>query len=278
MNSRQYRIVENTLKQLIAEAPAQETDNAASDADVLFTPAEEKFLGKFDARGVVQLGVIYNISDVGIQEFIARSGKDLNITPGILLSLLRSKTIKLVPYGGTGRNENHTIELQLSLDDIKGLGAEEKKNIEAGTASSGAPAADAAAPPEPDMSVTGPENAWVVRYGNILSESANIVKQVLSESNKKTKKAETINDKIKKTADLVKKSRVLQRLPKEYLQHMDQVIHMMGKKTKTAHEKERIIADVLDVLQVKLKLTPKEITKSYEFHKTQKRLQKFLDK
>ena len=44
MNTRLNRIVENTLKQLINEAPAQETDNAGVDsADSLFTPAEEKF-------------------------------------------------------------------------------------------------------------------------------------------------------------------------------------------------------------------------------------------
>ena len=192
MNSRQYRIVENTLKQLIAEAPAQETDNITSDSTAVFTPAQEKFLGKFDAYGTEHIGVIYSVSDVGIQEFIARSGKDLNITPGTLLSLLRSKAIKIVPYGGWGRNDNYTIELQLSLDDIAGMGAEDKKNIEAGSAAAGG----APPPPMPEPPAPAPENAWVVRYGDILSESAQIVKDLFIKTNKKS---ETITEKIKKT-------------------------------------------------------------------------------
>ena len=138
MNSRLDRIVENTLKQLINEAPAQETDNAPSDNnDSLFTPAEKKFLGKFDAYGTNHLGIIYSISDIGIREFITRSGKELNITPGILLSLLKQGIVKLVPYTGFGRNDDYTIELQLSLNDVKGLGAEDKEKIETGTSGGG---------------------------------------------------------------------------------------------------------------------------------------------
>ena len=271
MDKRLYRIVETTLKQLIQEAPAQETDNASKDsADSLYTPAEEKFLGKFDAYGTTHIGVVYSISDVGIQEFIGRSGKDLNLTPGILLSLLRSKTIKLVPYGGLGRDDNYTIELQLSLDDVKGLGAEDKKNIEAGSSGGGAGAGDTGMPepapaPEP---APGPENAWFMKYGTILHESVTIAKTILTEKSKKSAKK----------SDPIEKTRVLQKLPKDYIRHMDRIIQLMDKKTKTKHEKERIIADVLDILQLKMKLTPAEIKKSFEFHKSQKRLQKFLDK
>ena len=87
-------IVEYTLKIMITEAPEQETDNSpGSAADSPFTPAEERFLGKFDAYGTQQLGIIYSISDIGIREFIGRSGKDLNVTPGILLGLLRNNII-----------------------------------------------------------------------------------------------------------------------------------------------------------------------------------------
>ena len=124
-------VIKHTLKKMLTEAPAQETDNAQSDSvDSLFTPAEEKFLGKFDAYGSRHLGIIYSISDIGIREFIERSGKDLNITPGILLNLLKNKIIKFVPYTGWGRNNDYTIELQLSLDDVKGLGAGDKEKIE----------------------------------------------------------------------------------------------------------------------------------------------------
>jgi len=266
MNTRQYRIVENTLKQLIAEAPAQETDNAASDATVLFTPAEEKFLGKFDARGVKHLGVIYNISDVGIQEFIARSGKDLNVTPGILLSLLRSKMIKLVPYGGTGRNENYTIELQLSSNDIKGLGADEKKDIESGTASSGA--APAPEPPAP-----APEVAWVVKYGDILSESAQIVKNILTKTNKNS---ETITEKIKKTAIAVKKINEFHELPLHYRQFMEQIVTKLHKNYKLNKSSELIIAEVLNILSDRMKITISDIKQSYKLHESVKKFQKFL--
>ena len=52
----------------------------------------------------------------------------------------------------------------------------------------------------------------------------------------------------------------------------------MDKKTKNTNEKERIVADVLDNLQVNFKLTPKNIRQSYEMHKNQKKLQNMLKK
>lgn len=173
-------IIRATLKQMVTEqAEAQadgqesaiETDNAPSSAvDSPFTPAEERFLGKFDAFGSTHLGIIYSPSITGIREFVARSGKDLNVTPGILLSLLRKKIIKLVPYTGFGRNDDYTIELQLSLDDVKGLGSADKEKAEKGSTASGAPAGGgmdmgaAAGPP--------PENAGYIPSGTLLEEAA----------------------------------------------------------------------------------------------------------
>ena len=46
------------------------------------------------------------------------------------LNLLKNKVIKIVPYTGFGRNTDYTLELQLSLDDVAGLGAEDKEKIE----------------------------------------------------------------------------------------------------------------------------------------------------
>jgi anthranilate phosphoribosyltransferase len=46
----------------------------------------------------------------------------------------------------------------------------------------------------------------------------------------------------------------------------------------TSSQKERLIADILDNLQVNLKLTPKQVKQSFEFHKDQKRLNKYLEK
>ena len=151
-----------------AAATPLETDNAPSDAkDSPFTPAEERFLGKFDAYGSKHLGILYSTSDAGVREFIARSGKELNISPGILRSLFRKKIIKFVPYTGFGRNDDYTIELQLSLDDVKGLGKADQGKAETGAQASGAAPAGGGAPPPP------PENAGVIRTGNVISESLN---------------------------------------------------------------------------------------------------------
>jgi hypothetical protein len=258
MNTRLNRIVENTLKQLINEAPAQETDNAGVDtADSLFTPAEEKFLGKFDAYGTQHLGIIYSITDIGIREFITRSGKELNVTPSILLNLLKQGIVKLVPYAGYGRNDDYTIELQLSLNDVKGLGAEDKKNIEAGTAGGGG-----ATPPGGEApAMPGPENAWVVKYGDILRESVDVTRRVITETPAKTVKTANIAG-----------------LPKDYIRHMERIIETIDKTIKTPTKRARIIAEVLDVLRIKMQLTPNEIQKSYEFHKSQKKLQNYLNK
>lgn len=254
-------IIEQSLQRILAEAPATRvTDNAPSDSpDSPFTPAEEKFLGKFDANGSKHLGIIYSPSDIGIREFMARSGADLNVSVGTLLNLIRNKIIKIVPYTGFGRNTDYTLELQLSLDDVAGLGAEDEKEIEAGSEASGAPAPGAEAPQ--------PELAWVVKYGDILSESANIAKTLINEA--KSTKSDT--------KVYVDKSRILKRLPKDYVRQLERIIGMMMKKTKTNHDKERLIADILDNLQVNFDLSAKHIRQSYEFHKTQKRLQKVIE-
>lgn len=254
-------IIEQVLKTMIHEAPAAETDNAPRDAvDSPFTPAEEKFLGKFDAHGSKHMGIIYSPSDIGIREFMARSGADFNASPEIILSLIRSGVIKIVPYTGFGRNTDYTMELQLSLDDVKGLGAKDKEAIEAGSSAGGA--APGAMPPEPGLEV-----AWVVKYGDILKESATIAKSIISETAKKPKSKVYAN-----------KSRILSRLPKDYIRQLERVIDMLIKKTKTTHEKERVIADVLDNLQANFDLSAKHIRQSYEFHKNQKRLQKEIEK
>lgn len=258
-------IIEQVLKTMIQEAPAAETDNAPRDAaDSPFTPAEEKFLGKFDAHGSRHMGIIYSPSDIGIREFIARSGADFNASPEIILSLIRIGLLKIVPYTGFGRNTDYTMELQLSLDDVKGLGAKDKEAVEAGSAAGGA--APGAMPEEP-MPEPGPEVAWVVKYGDILTESATIAKSLINETTKKSKS--------KVYAD---KSRILNRLPKEYIRQLERIIDMLIKKTKTAHDKERVIADVLDNLQANFDLSAKHIRQSYEFHKNQKRLQKEIEK
>lgn len=262
-------IVENiiitTFEKLISEQAAAtsnlETDNAESDtAGFLFTPAEERFLGKFDAYGTRHLGIIYSLSDAGIREFIARSGKDLNATPEILLNLYKQGIIKFVTYTGWGRNDDYTIELQLSLNDVKGLGAADKEKIEKGSSASGAGAAGA----------PGPEVAWVVKYGDILQESAKILQKQLLNTISEAKKSDV--------EVFIDKSRMLRHFPKEFIRDLTRIINRIDKKMHTSSQKERLIADILDNLQVNLKLTPKQIKQSYEFHKDQKRLNKYLEK
>jgi len=258
-------IVITTLKQLISEQAAAasklETDNAESDAaGFLFTPAEERFLGKFDAYGTRHLGIIYSLSDIGIREFISRSAKDLNVTPDILLKLYKQGIIKFVPYGGWGRNDDYTIELQLSLNDVKGLGAADKEKVEKGSNAAGAPGP--AAP--------GPELAWVVKYGDVLHESAKIAKNLLNNTLAEAKKSDV--------DVFVDKSRTLRQFPKEFIRDLKRIISRIDKKMHTTSQKERLIADILDNLQVNLKLDSKNIKQSYEFHKDQKRLNKMLQK
>ena len=261
-------IIKHALKSLKeqVEPVAKETDNAKSDAeDSPFTPAEEKFLGKFDAYGTTHIGIIYSLSDIGIREFITRSSADLNISPDILISLLRKKTIKLVPYTGWGRNNDYTIELQLSLDDVKGLGAQDKAKAETGSTASGAASSPSATPEPPPP---GPEVSWVIPYGELIKESTTIAKQLIVEKSKKKSPDATI---------YVDKSRILKRLPKGYITQLERIIDMMGKRAHTAHEKQRLVADILDNLAVNLNLTDKQIRKSFEFYKNQNKLKSVID-
>jgi hypothetical protein len=255
-------IILNTLQDIISEQekPKLELDNAPSEAsESPFTPAEEKFLGKFDAYGTRHLGIIYSISDIGVREFISRSGKQLNCTPEILLNLIRNNIVKIVPYTGWGRNNDYTIELQLSLDDVKGLGAEDENAAEAGGAAGGAAASPPPAPP-------GPPNEWIMGYGDLLTESTLITHKVLSE--RKHDKSHDIP---------VKSTRIFKDLPKSYIKHLLSIISMFSKQKRTSLEKQRLIADILDNLMINFDLTPKQIQRSYEMHRDQKRLKKILD-
>jgi len=264
MHKKQEILVYHTLRSIIqeqADAAAAgkttiETDDINTSAGQSpFTPAEKRFLGKFDAYGSQQMGIIYSISDIGIREFITRSGKDFNLTPAILLKMLRDKIIKLIPYTGWGRDDSYTIELQLPLEDIAGFGAEDEKKVEKGSDASGAPSSTGGAPPMP---IT----AGFIRYGDLLSESAKIAKKLIFEAKHKD--------------DVVHldKSRILKKAPTQYVKHLEQLIIKIGNKKYSVTEKQRLIADILDNLSVNMKLTDKQIEKSYEMHKKQKRLQK----
>lgn len=269
----EYINVCSTLYEMLFEQDApptgteskNETDNAPSSAkNSPFSPAEERFLGKFDVYGTTHLGILYSISDIGIREFVSRSGKELNVTPEILLSLLRNDIIKIVPYTGYGRNTDYTIELQLSLDDVKGLGSEEdKEKAEAGSTASGTPPAEdlgGEAPPPPP----GPPTEWIMGYGDLLTESSLITYHMLSEKKDYT----TIH---------TKQSRILKDMPRTFITHLNSIIDTFSKKKHTVSEKQRLIADILDNLMINFDLDAKQISKSYEMHRNQKKLKKILD-
>jgi aminopeptidase C len=109
-----------------------------------------------------------------------------------------------------------------------------------------------------------------LKYGNILKESAKIAKIFLEIPLSEGKKSN-----IKIYTD---HSRLLKRFPKEFIQHLRKLVNTMDKKTKNKLEKEQLLADILDNLQINLNLTPKDVKKSYESYRNQKRLQKALNK
>lgn len=263
MKSINEHIILSTLRTMVAEQAKTklELDNAPSEAsESPFTPAEEKFLGKFDAYGTRHLGILYSVSEIGVREFISRSGKQLNCTPEILLSLLRNNIVKIVPYTGWGRNNDYTIELQLSLDDVKGLGSEDEEAAESGGSASGAPAPGGETPPPP----AGLPTEWIMGYGDLLTETSLTAYKILTE---------------KKHNDVVhlKSSRILKDLPKTYVKHLVSIIDSFSNKKRSISEKQRLIADILDNLMLNFDLTPKQIQRSFEMHRDQKRLKKLLD-
>lgn len=265
-------IIRSTISKILKEAP--ELDNAPSDSESsMFTPAEKKFLGKFDARGTNHIGIIYSTTDAGITEFLMRTGKDLNLTREMLDKFIKDGIIKITPYGGYGNDTNYTLQLNLSLDDINGFGDADKEELESGSASSGggapAPESEPMAPePEP-----APTNDSVINYGDIINESIKIASTLLTEK-KKSKKKDT---KTKSTVH-VKQSRELNLLPKGFIIQLERIIDMINLKAKTKFTKQRLIADILDNLSINLDLTTDQIHKSYIYHKNQKKLNSILNK
>ena len=225
MSNKTKYIVESILKRLVVEQnqqPNQEMETS------VFSPQEQRFLGSFAAAGSKHLGIIYSISEIGVREFISRSGTQYGCTPATLLSMLRDKYIKIVPYTGYGRNTDYTIELQLPLEtvqqyaalvgkkdgeggDVSGTDMEGGAPMPSGGGGGGGgglppmdmgggdeppaeePPAEEGAPEEPPAEEPpaeepSPEVAHVVKYGDLLRESTIIAKQLMVEASKSKKK------------------------------------------------------------------------------------------
>lgn len=303
----------NPLKYIVHDIVSEIITEQQQNESSPFSKHEQRFLGSFAAANSQQLGIIYSISDIGVREFVARSGTQYGCTPAILLSMLRDKYIKIVPYTGHGQNTDYTIELQLPLESVQQYASLVGKKDGEGDAGAptdtssasssgggsfggggGLPSMDSAAGPdldlgdaegaadiaEPDAAAADepaepePELAHVVKYGDLIKESVTIAKKLMLEASKSKKKSSNPPQ----VKIYSKQSRILNRLPKGYVYHLTKVIEKLTKKTYNKMDKERLIADVLDNMQVNFNLSDKQMHRSYEFYRNQKRLQKFLDK
>ena len=117
----------------------------------------------------------------------------------------------------------------------------------------------------------GPELAHVVKYGDLLSESAKIAKKILFEKAKSKKKS----SKDSKIKIHLSKSRILSRVPTDFIYHLKRVIKKLRGKTFNKYDQERLIADILDTIQLNFNLSDKQMRKSFEFHRNQKRFRNF---
>ena len=229
--------------------------------DSPFTPAEEKFLAKFVELGTTSVGIIYSPNEVGVREFIGRSGKELNLTPDVLAKLLKDKIISIVPYGGYGRNEDYTLQCNIPLDELEGLSSgTEEEGGETPPEGGDMPPPEGDMPETPEVPAGPPEES--------ARSSKDLSKLLVAEAKKSKKKS--------KSKVHTRKARQLNRLPKGYIIYLERIIEILGGKLRTEVEKEHLVADILDNLSHNFGLTPQQVYKSYIYYKTQNRLQNII--
>jgi hypothetical protein len=103
----------------------------------------------------------------------------------------------------------------------------------------------------------------------VLTESAKIVKKLISESTNKKDHAD-------KNGIYVKDSRILKTLPTAYVKHLERLIAVLSKQKHTISQKQRLLADILDNLAINFNITNVQITKSFDMFKKQAKLKKYL--
>jgi hypothetical protein len=229
-----------------------------------FTPAEQKFLAKFAELGTRSLGIIYAPNEIGIREFLGRSGKELNLTPDVLSRLLKDNIISIVPYGGYSRNEDYTITCNIPIDDLEGLSSGAEEGGETGGET---PPAEGETPLPPGDTGAGDEIPAGPPEESARS-TMDLSKLLVAEQKKKKKHT--------KSRIHTNKARTLGRLPKGYVLYLEKIFEILGRKLHTAIEKEHMVADLLDNLAHNFGLTPKQVYKSYIYYKTQNRLQNIM--
>ena len=225
MNDKQVRnIVREYMEKMIIEQDIEISP---------YTPEEEKFLAKFPELKTTSIGIIYSKDTTGVREFLNRSGKDFNLTPDILHSLLKKGTVSIVPYGGYARNEDYTLQLNIPLDDLEGL-------------SSGPAETDK------DKAIATEES---------VESSQELANLLVTEQKRHTQ-----------SRVYTGKSRTLKRLPKGYINYLERIIQILGSKLKNEREREQLVADILDNLAHNFGLTPKQVYRSFIYYRSQNRL------
>ena len=228
MNDKQVRnIVREYMEKMVIEQDIEISP---------YTPEEEKFLAKFPELKTTSIGIIYSKDVTGVREFLNRSGKDFNLTPNILHSLLKKGTVSIVPYGGYARNEDYTLQLNIPLEDLEGL-------------SSGPAETDQ------DKAIATEES---------VESSQELANLLVTEQKKSLKHT--------KSRVYTGKSRTLKRLPKGYINYLERIIQILGSKLKNEREREQLVADILDNLAHNFGLTPKQVYRSFIYYRSQNRL------
>lgn len=110
------------FEQILDEFLMEQEESTADES--VFTPEQQKFLGKFAQKGSSSLGILYSKSPEGIEEFILRSGTGLDLTPDIFNQLVNTGVISVVNYG-TLRNPQYTIQLDIPLADVSAFAGED---------------------------------------------------------------------------------------------------------------------------------------------------------
>jgi hypothetical protein len=108
------QLFEQIVNELLAE---QDQEAAVESTDNVFTPEQQRFLGKFATTNSTSLGIIYSKTATGIEEFMLRAGDQLNLTPHVFNSLIQAGVISLQPYGSR-RTPDWTIQLDIPLADV----------------------------------------------------------------------------------------------------------------------------------------------------------------
>jgi len=105
------------FEQILNEILAEQESASDNSEDQVFTPEQQRFLGKFAAYNTTSLGILYSKTATGIEEFMLRASGQLNLTPHVFNSLLQSGVISLQPYGSR-RTPDWTIQLDIPLADV----------------------------------------------------------------------------------------------------------------------------------------------------------------